>query len=462
MSVKAKKTTRRVASMILAMAMIICTMATSVVSFASSEDATRQAASTSTASIDLEKTLTLNQAGKFPNVSAFHFTFERIKGWKNANQDTAQNGEALAVASIPMPAAQTGHVTVSGNVANVTNTDYATATTGDTDTARSRKTTLPITYTDAGYYVYKVDEVNDNVNGVYYDQDSYYVVVYVCNNKDTSGQTPTNDTQTGVYVHSITIWQNEPNLEDIQGLNSGEDIAYDQDTTDAHVTKGADPWDTKSATGKLALSSSSDPDAITVNFDNLSETHDVIVSKNVKGSLGDTTKKFEFTVTLAGLIPGTAYRLSDNVALKGTPTAGTWDSTAGTITATAQGNATFTCYLTDDQDIKIEGLPTGATYAISEASSDHVASYAISSSEATGATIATASGANQAANTALATATETVDRGDGTITAAYTNTRDIQTVTGVPTELIAVMAAGAVVALFAAMFVLRRRQYDED
>lgn len=457
-----KKTTRKVVSIMLAAAMIICAMASSVVSFAATDDATRQANSSATATIDLEKTLTLNQSGKFPNVSAFHFTFERIKGWKNANQDTAQNGEALALTSVPMPAAVANHIAVSGNVANVTNSDYSTAITGDTATARSRSTSLPITYTDAGYYVYKVDEVNDGVNGVYYDKDSYYVVVYVCNNKDIEGQTPTNDTTTGVYVHSITVWQNEPDLTDIKGLNAGEDIAVDQDSTAAHKDKGAAPWDTKSETGKLNLSTATDPDAITVNFDNLSETHDVIVYKNVKGSLGDKTKKFEFTVTLTGLIPGTAYTLSDNVAIKGTPTAGTWDGTANTITATAQGNATFTCYLTDDQDIKIEGLPTGATYTVSEASSDHIASYAVTSSEATGSTIATASGANAATQTALATGTESVDRGDGTVTVAYTNTRDITTITGVPSTIIALIAAGAVAALVAAMFVARRRNFDED
>ena len=137
-------------------AMMVLTMGAGSV-FAATDDATRQANSNGTATINLEKTLTVNQANKFPNTSTFTFEMERIEAWDNANVSTATSGANIAKADIPMPAAATG-IAVSGDKATVTLSDYSTATTGDTTTARSRNLDVPITYTKAGYYVYKINE----------------------------------------------------------------------------------------------------------------------------------------------------------------------------------------------------------------------------------------------------------------------------------------------------------------
>ena len=505
-------------------AILIMAMSMSSV-FAMSDDSTRQENSTPTATINLEKTLTVDQAGKFPNIQDFSFTFERIEAWDNANTDTAINGANIAKENIPMPAAAaTAHHTVSAVTADkvtVTTGDYSVADTGDTTTARTRSTALPITYTKAGYYVYKVNEVSGSVTGVTYDSDAYYVCVYVANSMDSDG-----NTTDGVYVHSITTWQNMQAL--TANLNQhNKDIGTDADNPGGtNVNNNSVTGDDDE--GKVNTTTNTNPDETTVNFDNLSESKNVVVKKNVKGSLGDRTKLFEFTVTLTGLTPGTTYTISDGNGTNGftlvSASTGTLDTTAKTITPDASGNATFLVKLRDDQAIKIEGLPVGATYTVNEAASDHIASVQLTSDNtATGTTsyvavsidnvvagktyyttndgtdpvaditwnegqmqttlpegatvyekvtdtsgtpvIATTPNpkANSAKETALATATETVDASDGTMTVAYTNTRNMATITGVPGMdymmygLIALLMAGA-----AATVIRRRKAYANE
>jgi len=478
--------------------------------FAASDDATRQANSSATATINLEKTLTVNQANKFPNVEDFHFTFERVKAWDNANTSTAQNGAAIAKSDIPMPAAsETAHHTVTAVNADkvtVATGNYTTANSWDTTTARTNFTNLPITYTKAGYYVYKVNEVDEGVAGITYDSDAYYVVVYVANNQDGEG-----NTTTGVYVHSITIWENIPSISSIGNVNNGQDIGTDPDNPqDAEDKKGVTPPEPGEPDPKGFTPA---PNAIRVNFDNLSSSNDIIISKNVKGSLGDKTKQFEFTVTLTGLVAGTTYDVTGTGTVV-SASVGTWDGTGKKITPNASGAATLLVKMTDDQTITLSGMPVGAKYTVSEAASDHIASYSVTSNAetvlsyvqvafadmeagktyylendgtdtvyvapdpeaepvqnpefvyekvSTKGTIAKKSDANDEKETALATAQETVDANDGTVTVAYTNTRNIATITGVAGADYMLYGVVAMMMVLASVFVIRRRKaYSEE
>lgn len=102
----------------------------------------------------------------------------------------------------------------------------------------------------------------------------------------------------------------------------------------------------------------------------------------------------------------------------------------------------------------------GAKYTTTEAASNHIASYKLSG---TGAAPVIVSGAkaNPAQNAQLACSEETVDVEDGTITEAYTNTRNLTTITGVPgMDYIAYGVAGILVLGIALM--IRRRRYSDD
>ena len=117
----------------------------------------------------------------------------------------------------------------------------------------------------------------------------------------------------------------------------------------------------------------------------------------------------------------------------------------------------------DDDIFVINGLPLGCQYRISEAASDHVAKFEItSSSTETGQSapvIAADSGSNgRNSDRALATETETVDRFDETVTVQYINNRDLATITGVPGLDWIVWAAAAILLMAAAAGLMRRRR----
>lgn len=163
---------------------------------------------------------------------------------------------------------------------------------------------------------------------------------------------------------------------------------------------------------------------------------DLIISKNVKGSLGDRSKEFKFTVYFTGLKAGETYHYGDK-----------------TFTAPESGERFVTVYLKDDESVKFEKLPVGATYKVTEASSDHVASYRLKSKEDS--VVFVKAEDTKGVKGALSTATETVDANDGTVEVAFTNTRDIITVSGIPKQmtpiligtliLLQIMALGAIV-----------------
>lgn len=434
-----------------------------------------QGASSEVGTVTLGKILTVNQKNKFPNITDFNFEVTAVEAWDNSNVATGENGKAIDAAAMPMPAAKTTEhqkVTVDGTKATVqvgnfkddkaTNKDDKNA---ESNTVKTRTNDLQFTFAKAGYYVYKVTETGStpaDVSGVTYDDHSYYIVFYVTNKQDEAG-----NTTDGVYVHNITSYRNE----------SGKDN-YKPDLSEIAVTsdnKGKAAKDNvRDNLAKVGISTSQTPNKLAAyRFWNDSDTHDVVISKNVKGSLGDKTKEFEFTVALTGLEHGVTY--TTNIATEEgqsttgakiiSATAGTVDIAAQTFTTDEQGNATFLVKMKDDEQIVLNALPRGANYTVTEAKSDHVASYALTSQKMEGdnavenkdAAIASAAKANDTKGE-LATANETVDAADGTVTVAYTNTRDITPPTGVAGG----MAFGAMaLALVGAMVVFRRRKNGE-
>ena len=308
------------------------------------------------------------------------------------------NGQAKAVADMPAPAAD---VTISYTGSDTTS---KSATFGD------------MQFTAPGYYMYKVTETAGNTNGVQYDDTDYFVVIYVVNNTDASG-----NTVSGVHIKDITSWHNE----DGESTNAPAigDLTVTQDSASAAQVNS----------DGVVLGKVDD-----TRFVNELPSADLDITKNVTGNLGHLTQLFPVTVTLTGLTPGATYAV-------------TGDQTATPVTsivASADGTATQVLNVKDDSHIKIADLPMGATYVVSEAASDHVASLTISG-DGTQPVIATTGGAvtNTAMNTACATAQEIVQEADGNVTVAYTNNRTFRNVTGVPFMAIpfgiAALAGGA-------------------
>lgn len=472
------------------MALTICSAAVFAAGPSPTPDQTSQAvqaASSDTATVTLGKTITATKQreNKFPRVHDFQYRITRVQAWDNANTDTTKNGKSIAKSEMPMPkTVSTSHheVTVSGDTATVTLGDFMNGSEGtNTATQKARTTPVQIQFTKAGYYLYKMEEIESTdpaLASIDFDPNEYFMVFYVCNKVDANG-----NTIDGVYVHNITSWTNEegssqyqPNLTDIQNVTDNGGTA--SGTNGGSVTYNADGTVTiiHDALGKVGVSPPATPNRLEAyRMWNGQSTRDIEIKKNVTGNLGDRTKQFEFTVTLAGLEPDQTYTTdtaaeytgdSSSVAITSI-SSGTLSNENRSFTATASGTAVFLVKLTDDQVFVINDLPLTAQYTISEAASDHVASYAITSENenaaGTNASIANASAANNTSDTLLATSTETIDRYDGTIVIKYTNNRDLATITGIAgLDYMVYIVALAMMALAAAAIIRRRRRYEKE
>ena len=164
--------------------------------------------------------------------------------------------------------------------------------------------------------------------------------------------------------------------------------------------------------------------------------HDVVISKNVTGSLGDITKAFKFSLKVHG-----ANKDYEYTAVKG--------SSEYVIATDSEGNASFDFTLKDDEDITIKDLPErgsarGLTsYTIEEKASNHTASYVSESGSVK---------ANHEPERALISESFNVKDNQRV---DFTNSRDIAPVTGVEERLAPVVIIALLLVLFGACIVVR-------
>ena len=160
---------------------------------------------------------------------------------------------------------------------------------------------------------------------------------------------------------------------------------------------------------------------------------DISVSKNVTGSLGDTTKEFEFVLDLNGAAPGERYK-----AVKGD------DETE--VTSDSQGNARFEFTLKDEEGILIKDIrmisPSGdpVQYRVTEKASNHRAEYVTDSEK---------SGRNESSGRDLATEMLSVEE-DRIV--SFTNERDLAPPTDAPADMRAYIV---LIAALAALVIIR-------
>ena len=369
--------------------------------------------STDKAVLTVGKTLTA-KSGSIEN-AVFQFDIEAVQ---------AKDGRTMTdipTAQIPMPQETTVQVNF---------------TKGETSPAQHSVSFPAMTYQKPGYYMYKITERTDSSKThITYDENYYYVLVYVTELVDLNG-----NTTSAVEVNDITSWHQLSGSEET--LPNLDDIARDIDNG-----------------GEAAFLNSNGEDFGKVDstrFVNGIDSHDILIEKTVKGNLGDMNKKFSVTAELTGLEPGVTYSI--------TTESGTPSLTAETVTASAQGSAVIEAGLGSGDAVRISNIPTGASYAIQEASNNHIAGYTVTSdSTETGAkapVIACTGKSNTSQDTALVCETETVDSTDGTITVTLINSRDLATVTGL--GIAAYPMILALLLLLPAVAFLRRKRYADS
>ena len=188
--------------------------------------------------------------------------------------------------------------------------------------------------------------------------------------------------------------------------------------------------------------------------------NDLTIAKEVHGDLRDETKQFELTVALAGLAPGAYYATASRGGELYLVTDGTRQGDG--FVATDTGTASVVFKLKGGQSATVCELPVGCRYTVTEAESDHVASYELTSDAENPSFVAVA-GANAKNWESLSTAEETLDAADGVVTVTFTNTRNGATRSGVPGHtdwiagLLGVLAVTCCV-LIAGRFITRRKR----
>lgn len=151
------------------------------------------------------------------------------------------------------------------------------------------------------------------------------------------------------------------------------------------------------------------------------------IRKQVTGALGDRSKKFDFQVKLGNLQPSKEYESKELHSVE------TGEMVESGFKADEDGTAVLNYQLKADQSASIEQLPRGATYQVTEASSDHIASYEQTGDGEEPKFIAI-SKENAEAGQELTTEEEVVEDQDGDVEILVTNNRPIATVTGVGTS----------------------------
>ena len=188
-------------------------------------------------------------------------------------------------------------------------------------------------------------------------------------------------------------------------------------------------------------------------------TADIRITKEVAGNLRDTTKKFEFEVTLTGLEESGEYALNSisGGALKEVSNG---FRTGNGFRSDEDGSASLVFELTGEQGAEILDLPIGTGYRITERKSDHRASYRLET-DAEDPVLVKTEDENEANWTELSTADETIDKTDGIVTAAFTNTRESAPRTGILSHTDWMFACLAIIAAAGMIAVRIRRKGNE-
>ncbi len=191
---------------------------------------------------------------------------------------------------------------------DASNPDTSTITVADVDTASSQDIILEFpTYTKMGVYKYTVAEVAGDTLGVTYDDAEITVVVTVVNEKAGDG--------------SVDVLKAYVNIFDEEGEKLKEE---GEDPTGAAFTNDYGVWQ-------------------------------MTVTKTVSGNLSSNTKLFTIHVTFTGgekAGSGIDYELPDG--------------TTGTLTFSADGEASLDIQLKHDDTATFTNIPAGVSYTVEE------------------------------------------------------------------------------------------------
>lgn len=294
---------------------------------------------TTVATINITKELNPSDGNIYPDLDTFQFKLEPV------SYTLAEDGVIVEDPNATyMPAGKTVEVTVSD-----TDSDPSTPKVGTTNIDLEFREWEDdygcyggvYLYKKAGVYTYKLTEMNPNVDGVNYDNEEYYVNIYLINQVDEDNRV--SDYTDDAYgfpnvttIQAITAWK---------GTNMSEDALkrITSDWSGELVDVNSDDE------GKFAVGDSE----ISYPFENTySTTSNLRLKKLIRGNYSDEEKDFNFTLTIDdGLnsdVPA-QYEVSNYWGID-------------TITS----GVPVDIELSNNSAIEINDLPSGTTYTIVE------------------------------------------------------------------------------------------------
>ncbi|MBQ9060934.1 MAG: InlB B-repeat-containing protein [Firmicutes bacterium] len=180
---------------------------------------------------------------------------------------------------------------------------------------------------------------------------------------------------------------------------------------------------------------------------------DLYIRKIVTGNLGDLTKQFEFTVELSGLPENRTITEAYDPKIDPSEVIG--------YTSDGSGKAAVKIKLRSGEGKVIPAIPFGATYQVTEATSDHVAGYDLVSGSI-GAMIEKEADSNgRVSEKSLATEKERVDLNEEAMYLTFRNNRDLATITGVPGYMKILILVFLTLAVLTVLWMLKRRTISE-
>jgi hypothetical protein len=439
-----KKTGRAMLASALALIMCMCLLTSA---FATGEITSTGETSLSAA---LTKVLQTGEGTTLPSDMNFTFTFTQDTA---VTKDSAGNDIVVSTVAVPIKPVTT----------TVTTAMTGTATTGmKTYEVQSgnflAQATDNANYTQAGIYVYKVKETANTYTiadatkeTMTYSGAEYTLYVYVANKTDNSG----------VYIKSIGCV-----------LTKGDDGA----ATDGNVGNKVDPTPGTPGTTGEVLATNSDmkfTNKYVKNNGGVDPTtpasRTLTISKTVSGALGDQSKYFTYTATMAK--PTVSTKTSYKAYVVNSTTNAVETAAAnygGTLLQDANNKAYFefptdgssvTFMLHHNQSLVFTDAEVGARYAVTEAGATGYVPSAVLTQNAVETTIA----AGTAGSAYAVPATGTALVGEGLNKAAITNTMTDVTPTGIimnnlPFFVLILIAMGTLVAFV----VVRSKKKQSD
>ncbi len=150
------------------------------------------------------------------------------------------------------------------------------------------------------------------------------------------------------------------------------------------------------------------------------KTGSLIIYCNVKGSLGDLSRRFSYTLTLEGLDPDTEYEILNENADTGSGFSGNG------FESDSEGKALLQFCLGDENCIIIRNLPFGTAFDVCEKANDHTPEYLVHEVKSVKKSGSGPSGAD------LSTGEIRMTYSGGNYTVDFNNSREAAPVTGLP------------------------------